>query len=59
MWFSRHTKEEKETYTMLMRADVQQKAAVMRGLCYLMWEAMTDSDLRPWVTFGFIYLFFL
>lgn len=43
---------------MLMRADVQQKAAVMRGLCYLMWEAMTDSDLRPWVTFGFIYLFF-
>lgn len=58
MWFSRHTKEEKETYTVLMRDDVQQKAVVMRGLCHLVWEAMTDSDPRPWVTFGFILFYF-
>lgn len=31
----RHTKKERETYTVLMRADVRQKAVVIRGLCHL------------------------
>lgn len=55
---SGHTKKEKETYNVLMRADVRQQAVVMRGLCHLVWEAMTGSEPRPWVTFGItVYLF--
>ncbi len=45
---SRHTKKERETYTVLMRADVRQKAVVLRGLCHLscrrLWQVQILSS---------------
>lgn len=56
---SRHTKKERETYTVLMRADVRQKAVVMRGLCPIscrrLWQVQI---LGSQCTFG-IKIFFV
>lgn len=53
-------REEKETYAVLMRADVQQKATVMRDLCHLMLggcDRFRSSALGHFWVYLFFYLF--
>lgn len=56
---SRHIKKERETYTMLMRADVRQRAAVMRSLCHLLCRRLWQVQiLSSRCTFGIRIFFF-